>query len=1294
MIDPRSESEAWKKSRSGAWAGRGFHYQHLVTTLILVRQWAGLMPPGHLVPEGSEDCVLELSDRRVWIQIKSRRDTPFRETEVYEILGSINAKGARLPNAADIRPVVVLEQLRSFDGEVDIAQMFDDDAGCVFVSRSPAEEIVQLLATRFRTAEVIAEGLAYDLYWLVAGVSAENASLSFSNRRRISPNDVDRRIFERLEAEDPSAIDHALRSGALEPVDLSTPLNDPGFYRGVKVKPGHIAANLVLNRPIDVDRLLDILWKRRHVLVSGPSGAGKSALVWLATAAAAIQVRWYRITSMATEADAEAIVRFVRARRPSKRSPLGLVLDEVASANSDLWNVLARELKGLPELYFLGSVRQEDIDLVMNRTDTAFFPVSLGEELARAVWEELAARDDTDWTHWREPFEQSGGLMLEFIHLLTQGQRLAAVIGDQIRQRERERRNDELKIVRGAAVLCAKGGEVDASTLFELLELTPEAANLALKRLITEHLVRESRPGVLGGLHALRTDALVTASHDGIVFDPTDTLWRTLPATTSATLPGVVRSVVSDFGDHRQPQSLRNLAEILGDTRDIHQWTAILTGLGLATLDRHVSSFMSILDRHGLERAHWSLASAYADPSLEIPDLSASDQWACLRRAVLEFRALPKHDLRAACLANLPAGTVPPRADCIAQANQFLSSIVPICGGDPIRIPFCQQFLDEREPDIHQLARLLSTAYLIHQDLAESLVETLGGEQVLFDLFHSQVPWTTPPEIETDGQHGRTVRANWYQVAERYQPDPNDTVSEICETLIALSPRSDGAASDAIDPKGRSIKIGDLQAPSKNIPRGNLPGGARVAWNVAFRQILLARSAADSLTDYAREMARLLHATETIFRATTEKWIRAKGIPNSDTLTSEINSIQKAVNALAYAAPEKAPSSMAEPPSPGTPDTLGSTLTGVLGNLIGRLSKLDAAKSAATFAGSLHDQAQAQLKSPIWRTMSSPPLTALKELSDRLSDVSCILHELAYDRRPDAVRSIVKTSRKARGRNSVRAAARHCLLRARRRFDSRIRELENALASRGWLSRCLSRPTDESDSPYWPAREVAVLLEIKDFKKEWFPAMEELLSIATKHLDNDWPFRAVPVMNGQILASLAVFPTSHKPLPDHEFDRKWADFVDQPIFSSVLLDTFQEATDACMQVSAIVNSRGVLNLHIEENEVLSRVIDTFNDSREIIETAANQTETEHFALALDYLDLSWAQVVDELEAINAGRKIEDPLGMTPYSALAGRQSEHLVDITSIRLALLQAECRRLAPIRDSRGISDASDEKA
>ena len=235
-------------------------------------------------------------------------------------------------------------------------------------------------------------------------------------------------------------------------------------------------------------------------------------------------------------------------------------------------------------MYLLGSIRQEDVNLIGNQSDAAVISIAVDEALAQSVWEKLSDTHLTGWTHWREPFEQSEGLMLEYVHLLNQGRRLAEVIGDQIRLREHEGRVDELAIVRGAAVLSVLGGEVDAGRLSELLDVGPNAANVALKRLIDEHLVRESRPGVLGGLHMLRSQALVDASHDGTVFQTTDTLWKNLPATTGDTLPRVVHSMFANAEAHDESESLRKLADILEKSSDVDQWSAILTGLGLASV--------------------------------------------------------------------------------------------------------------------------------------------------------------------------------------------------------------------------------------------------------------------------------------------------------------------------------------------------------------------------------------------------------------------------------------------------------------------------------------------------------------------------------------------------------------------------------------------------------------------------------------------------------------------------------------------------------------------------------------
>ena len=1208
------------------------------------------------------------------IQIKSRNDATFGDAEVSNILDAVDDKVAKFNDGEDIRAAVILEKPRTNKVETDISRLFDDEYRRIYVCGAPGDEVIRLISTELKIAEVIAAGLASDLYRMVADAAADNASLPFDERRSISTTEVERHIFERLEAEDPSAIDYALFSGALEPVDFTTPVDDPDFYRGVKVKAGHVAANLVLDRPNDVNKILEALWQRRHVLVSGPSGAGKSALVWLVTNSIAGQLRWFQITGMATAAYAEAIIRFVRARRPTEMSPIGLVFDEVGSANSDLWDVLVRELRGIPALYFLGSVRQEDVNLVANQSDTVFIPVILDENLARTVWEKLSAGSHTNWTHWREPFEQSEGLMLEYVHLLTHGKRLAAVIGEQIRQREHENRNDELTIIRSAAVLCARGGEVVARGLFELLGLDPDTANRALKRLIDEHLVRESRPGVLGGLHILRSDALVKVSHDETVYLTADSFWRSLPATTSETLPRVVQSLLADSGEDNEPQLLQKLAEMLGNSHNIDQWAAILTGLGLATLERHVASFISILEQHGVQRAHWSLASMFADPQLDVPVLSESEQLTSLRNAVFAFREMLKHDLRAACLKQLPEGIQPPRSDSISQANKLLSCLVPICGGDPIRIALGLEFPADHDPNVRQIARLLSTARLIELDLAESLVESLGGEQVLFDLFRDQIPWTTPPTIEPASTHGRTVRSNWYHAAERHQSDPHETVCEICEILIALSPNSNAAASDAVDPMGRTIAVGDFKPWSKNMPRANIPAKARVAWNVAFRQILLARAAASSLTNYTRQMALLVRDTEKVFRSITEKWIKGKRISNTDALDSEINRIVGAVSALAYAAPENPPSSMAEPVRAGTNDTLGALLTGVLGNLIGRMPKLETAKATATFAGSLGGQAREHHQSGIWRTMSAPPLRELTKLSERLVDVSCILHEIAHDSKPDAIQRFVKTSRKARLGTAVRAAARHCRHLADRRFNIRLHKLENALLEQGWEVRCLSRPTDEYDSVYWPAREVVILVEITDFETQWGRYVEETLSLGKHYLNDDWPYTTVSIMNDKVLAPLALRPSSHMPLPDPDFAREWSDYIDKPIFSSTLGEKFDEAIVACMHVSAIITCLGVKDLHPEEEDVLAMAVHTFRRNRKIVANAAGQTETEHFVLALDYLDRNWDRVVDEYDSVKANRAIEDPLCMAPHLAIAGEESEHVQELAATRLFIVQTEC--------------------
>ena len=1269
--------DGWKKTRSGARAGRGFDYQHRFSTLILVQQWAGLLPTGNLVPEGLEDCVVELADRDIWIQIKSREHGTFSKGEVKAIFEQARQKAGLVNNQKPTLLIAGLERPCPTVTGYEMDGLFDGKTEKVVVCPTPEEEIVGLLSKNLNIAEIIAEGLMSDLYKLVAESSAANASLPFERRRRISTTEVECRILERLEAEDPSAINRAFDKRVLEPVDFVTAVSEPGFYQGVKVKPGHIAAGLVIERATETQAIVQAFKKCRHLLVTGPSGSGKSALIWLVSNSLTAEFRWYQVSAQANAQDADAIIRFVESRRPKKVSPIGLIFDDVGESNSNLWDILTNQLRSLPDVYILGSVRNEDVDLITNQSDTEFFEIRLDSELAQSMWEKLTRQSQTNWTYWREPFEQSDGLMLEYVHILTQGKRLAAVIGEQIRQRERERRYDELAIIRGTAVLCAFGGEVEAKRLFELLQLPPDRAAQALKRLIDEHLVRESRPGVLGGLHALRSKALCDASHDDVSYLRSDSLWQSLSASTNETLPRIIQSVLNETQNEAEDVTLRNLAQALAASDDIEVWAAILTGLGIGTMERSVTSFMAMLEKHGVQRTHWFLASMFSDAGIDVPELSGFENLKPMQNAVIAFRALPKRDFRADCLRMLPQGTQVPVCTDIRQLNLLLSSLVPIPGGDSSRIPFKTDFSGYGEQDIHDVAALLSTAYLIGPDVAKDLVAAFGGEQTLFNWFSSQIPWVTVPIIEPQGTHGRTVRANRFFVAESHQTDAHKTLCDICETLIAISPMSDAAASDAIGLSGQPIEINGLSDWSKNISRENLPSKARVAWNVAFRQILLARAAEHSLTDYTHEMADHVRHTEKIFRLFSEQWIKGRRISNKDRLAAEINEIVNHVDDLIYAKPKTLAASMTSTTGDTEEDDkLGALLTSVLYNLVPRMCKIPPepdAKAAAAFTSGLAAQAREHGISEIWRTTPSPPLDELAVLAERLDGVACILHEIAHDDTARAIKKLCQIARKGRAGKAIQAVAGRCRLLAKQRFHRRLRALENALKAQGLTARCRTRPVNDADSIDWPAVEVAILIKITDSETDW-NYLEDSLSIGEKQLAQDWQFCVVPVINNQVIADLAFISSSQGPLLDVEFAHKWKAHINLPFLSSEVSNAFDIAVSACTQVSAIISYRDLEKLHPTEEEALLKAIDDFECNRKTVDAFQQKTGQELFDEALVYLDEIWNQIVSEIESMKTGQMVDNPL----CHIMADMENEKVIELGVARMLLRQAECYTVA----------------
>lgn len=1279
--ETRTQSyDEWQKTRSGAWASRGFHYQHLISTLVLVRQWTGLLPTGLVVPEGLDDCVLELADVYIRIQIKSRKNKPFTQAEVDKILLSMKENANKCGTEFNTRHVVVLEQPCADMDLAQLDQLCDDNENEIFICQAPEIEITELLTAKLNTSDIISEGIANDLYKMVADTSQANASVTYELRKHISTTDVERHIFERLEAEDPSSIDQALSSRDIEPIDFKTSIDEPSFYQGVKVKPGHVAAGLVLDRQQDTTQVIEALKNQRQVLISGPSGAGKSALMWLSANKLCSQMRWYQISDKSTETNADAIVRFIRSRRPSKRSPIGLILDDVDSTNSNLWNILTRELRGLTSVYCLGSVRQEDICLIANRADIEFVAVNLNEDLAQAVWQELSNSENTHWPHWREPYEQSEGLMLEFVHLLTEGKRLVEVIAEQIQQRVDQDRHDELAIIRSTSVLCAREGEVDTKILINALGLDEEEASKALSRLIDEHLVRETKPGILGGLHALRSEALAKASHDEVVYLVSDSLWKNLLATTDGTLPRVIHSVIAKTQKDEESQALTDLAQLLSSCEDINVWTAVFTGLGLASLDRQVELFINILKQYDVPAAQWSLASMFYDPATDVNTLSGLMSQRGFIDAVLAFRSSSKPDLRKDCLSLLPDNCAIPECSEVKQCNRLLSSLAPIGGAEPIKISITPDFRGNGEYDIHQVAELLHTAYLIDVSLAKNLVQALGGEQELLNWFYNQTPWTTRPIIDTSGIHGRTVRANLFFITEEYQTGPHSTICDICSTLIALSPDSDAASSDVISPTGEAIKVGDHVSWSKNMPRHNIPPKAKIAWNVAFRQILLSRVSMITLTDYAQQMSQLIKRTDKAFMIYTEKWIKSKIGGNANALFGEMDDIIETTNTLAYADPAIPESSMDKPAErSGTDDTLGALLTGILGNLVKRLNNFRShnVKAMAIYADNLADQAQEHQTSDIWRVIDNPPSKELKKLSKRLSDTACILHEFAHNSSQDILNHVSRIAKKATIGNGITNAALHCRKRSDQRFERNLHQLKDELKKHDIIVNIYTQPDSKTDNPYWPAQEITVLYEMQDFETDGHK-LEKTLKVAKQILRDDWLYSSAPIMNGFVLSQLAMLltPISNTLLPFSEFTQKWENIIDLPVFRSEITDSFNRAIDACIQISGVAGCIDFKCIRDQEDDTFGKLRDAFMADYGMIKKASIEINAQHLNEAVGYLEEIWDKFAHEHDAAKNDNAAPNTIYLSINNAQSGQEDTFTTESANARLFILQEECLR------------------
>jgi len=296
------------------------------------------------------------------------------------------------------------------------------------------------------------------------------------------------------------------------------------YRRGAQATWEHIVAGSDSARISRLSELRSKLDSYDAVVIRGASGQGKSSLAFRYLHEFHPDGTRFLVRFVEGRSHAARIAAALRAHVLGMQIPAVALLD-LSPADSG-WMVL------LPELTVAGikvivAVREEDI-----RRAGRFPPaVRVGEvsldgvtkDEAVQIYESLAQQRTTSTLDfeqaWTEFHAREAAPLLEFTHLVTQGQSLASTVEEQVRRLQAEATvgavsgisERHLRLLALAAVVNAAEARIDLQRALEVVGLDPLTRPLAV--LEREYLLKEdaaTRP-TLAGLHALRSQAVVSA---------------------------------------------------------------------------------------------------------------------------------------------------------------------------------------------------------------------------------------------------------------------------------------------------------------------------------------------------------------------------------------------------------------------------------------------------------------------------------------------------------------------------------------------------------------------------------------------------------------------------------------------------------------------------------------------------------------------------------------------------------------------------------------------------------------
>ncbi|WP_065246989.1 hypothetical protein [Dermabacter vaginalis] len=621
--------DLWFDLRQGSRNVAGVNWQVAVCGYLLAASRAGQLPFVELIPEGYEDADCVAADgTRTFVQMKELdggrgKMGPGKLAEALAH-AEVSARGAEIVVLTDGS----LGSGLSFTGwdsvlsdqsgpSVDkvLAELIDrgyDDVDALSVL---ARARVVRLPYRIGQASEALLSEAVNVHPSVAGIavnrltdvlaraSGDQRHATSQTAARVRVSDLDAIIVEVQDAVDVSGLDVAIASGVCAPVSFLAAEEVPArvFYLGVDGRPAHIAANLDVIRRGELLACAEGLRKEGSVLLVGPSGAGKSVLLWRAARDLIPAARVLRVNRVEGEDDARVLARHVRLLRPSETSPVVVVADDLGRPHTTGWPHAAALLREIPSALLLGAARAEDFSPALLVGSTRLIEPQLDATLAATLGkrireQSIPLRMDPD-----EAFQRSEGLLMEYIALLTTGQRLRQVLATQVADLQ----STDRRIQREAARLVTT-----AHTLGLTLSADRLGSALADDRSVTECASVGDALGVLRdehiavrdgdnwrGLHELRSTTISELLHD----NPPPRIGNTLARVAALIHPQQAGWMLRRVAE-RYPNCVDEVVEALGHSLSIYSnrasdLAAFLEGAERADNALYARATLPILER-------------------------------------------------------------------------------------------------------------------------------------------------------------------------------------------------------------------------------------------------------------------------------------------------------------------------------------------------------------------------------------------------------------------------------------------------------------------------------------------------------------------------------------------------------------------------------------------------------------------------------------------------------------------------------------------------------------------------